>query len=505
MISATQAYNYIHCPHRVAQDIHCDPSRRDEANEFLELLWRHGVVHEAEAVATLNITADFTDLTPESREQETRAAMLRGEPLIYHGRLTVGDRVGEPDLLRRVAGGYQPGDIKSGSGFDGEEEAGKLKKTYAIQVAHNYDMLVELGLSDGTGDAFIVDGSGVEVAYPLRAPQGVRNENTWMDLYHGVLNGVRATVAGTVQTRPALGATCKLCHWYSSCRQAVVEANDLSLIAELGRSKRDTLSRLIPTVADLAAANLENFSAGRKTVFPGIGPDSLKKFQDRAVLLSTPGAEPYLKLPVSLPVTEKEIYFDLEADPMRGGNFVYLHGLVERDFGRPETAQFRPTITLDITPEAEEEAFRQSWLYLFEHVEKADAAIYYYSPYERTAYKALASRYPSVCSVADVELLFDQPLVIDLYTSVIKKATEWPTYDQSIKTLAKWLGFNWRDAHPSGAASIQWFDEWVRSRDPAKLQRILDYNEDDCLATGVVVDGVRKLKLKVGQTLAMAA
>ena len=28
---------------------------------------------------------------------------------------------------------------------------------------------------------------------------------------------------------------------------------------------------------------------------------------------------------------------------------------------------------------------------------------------------------------------------------VVKKATEWPTYDQSIKTLAQFLGFQWRD------------------------------------------------------------
>ncbi len=504
MISATQAYNFVQCPHRVALDIHGDPALRDEPNEFVELLWEHGIRHEASTVVSLGITADLSNLPLEERERETRAAMVRGEPLIFHGRLTIGDRVGEPDLLRRVVGGYRAGDIKAGSGFEGEEEAGKLKKTYAIQDAHYTDMLDEMGFSDGSGEAFIVDGSGAEVTYPLHAPQGVRNMTTWMELYHEVLSKLRATVAGTVQTLPALGATCKLCHWHSSCRKAVIEANDLSLIAELGRAKRDTLIRLIPSVKDLTSANLDNYAAGRKTVFPGIGPETLKKYQDRAILLSTPGAQPYLKQSVTLPVAQKEVYFDIEADPMRGG-FVYLHGLVEREFGRPDTAKFLPSITPEITPEAEEAAFRQSWEYLAERVKQADAVIYYYSPYERTAYKALAERYPSVCSVADVEDLFANPLVIDLYTDVVKKATEWPTYDQSIKTLAKFLGFNWRDAHPSGAASIQWFDEWVRSRDPAKLQRILDYNQDDCVATGVVVDGVRSLKMKGEQGWTIAA
>ena len=72
-----------------------------------------------------------------------------------------------------------------------------------------------------------------------------------------------------------------------------------------------------------------------------------------------------------------------------------------------------------------------------------------------------------------------------------QKATEWPTRDFSLKTLAKYLGFNWRDTHPSGAASIEWFDRWVETHDPAVRQHILDYNEDDCRATRVVLDGIR--------------
>jgi predicted RecB family nuclease len=75
----------------------------------------------------------------------------------------------------------------------------------------------------------------------------------------------------------------------------------------------------------------------------------------------------------------------------------------------------------------------------------------------------------------------------------VKKATEWPTRDHSIKTLAKFLGFSWRDTHPSGAASIEWFDRWIHTRDATVKQRILDYNEDDCVATRVVLDGIRAL------------
>ncbi len=69
----------------------------------------------------------------------------------------------------------------------------------------------------------------------------------------------------------------------------------------------------------------------------------------------------------------------------------------------------------------------------------------------------------------------------------------WPTIDHSIKTLAKHFGFAWRDANPSGAASVEWFDRWVKTQDPIDRQRIIDYNEDDCKAMHVMLDGVRAL------------
>jgi predicted RecB family nuclease len=105
----------------------------------------------------------------------------------------------------------------------------------------------------------------------------------------------------------------------------------------------------------------------------------------------------------------------------------------------------------------------------------------------------LQQKHPEICTPEDVERLFEPPCAIDLYGDIVLKATEWPTRDHSIKTLAKYLGFTWRDTHPSGAVSVEWFDRWCRERKPEVRQRILDYNEDDCRATRVLLDGIRAL------------
>jgi len=142
------------------------------------------------------------------------------------------------------------------------------------------------------------------------------------------------------------------------------------------------------------------------------------------------------------------------------------------------------------TPEEEKKAFADAWEYLQNN---RPCSIYYYSKYERTIYRKLQQKYPDICTGDDIEDLFDPVHAVDLYYDVVKKATDWPTIDFSIKTLAKFLGFAWRDTHPSGAASIEWFDRWVKTGDPSIRQRILEYNEDDCIATRVLLDGIKSL------------
>jgi predicted RecB family nuclease len=486
MINASQLYDYSQCSHRVSLDLFGDPLKRDEPNPFVQLLWDHGNIHEAQIVSSMKV-CDLSDVDITIREQATLAAMSRGEPLIYRGRITSGDLIGEPDLLELRGKGYLPGDIKSGSGLE-ETSSGnsKFKEHYAFQLAHYVQILEGISLSDGSREGFIVDRTGLRVPYLLLEPQGIRNTMTWWESYQLALHDVRNLVSGA-KSRSALAAECKLCHWYSYCKQECIDNDDLTLIAELGRSKRDAMINTISTVADLATCNPDVFIKGKKTIFPGIGPDSLLKYHERAKLLSTPGAKPFLKQAITLPVAKKEVFFDIEADPMR--DIVYLHGFVERPYSQPDGKKFIPFYSDGIDSADEEAAFSAAWKYLAARV--LDSTVYYYSSYERTAYKKLAEKYPKVCSIDEVITLFELPAMVDLYTDVVKKYTEWPTYNQSIKTLAQFLEFDWRDTHPSGAASIEWYNRWVETGDPTIKQRILDYNEDDCLATGVVVDGIR--------------
>jgi len=123
-------------------------------------------------------------------------------------------------------------------------------------------------------------------------------------------------------------------------------------------------------------------------------------------------------------------------------------------------------------------------------------ALYFYSAYEKTILRKLARKYPDVASVDDVDGLFESEGAVDLYQDIVRRKTEWPTRDHSIKTLATYLGFAWRDAEPSGAASIEWYHRWVETSDQEHKTRILVYNQDDCVATRVLLDALLTFDVK---------
>lgn len=487
-ISASILYSLVQCPHRVSLDAFEDPAKRDPVSPFVELLWERGTKFESETIAGMNLSfLDLSRVPVAKKEEETLAAMQRGESLIYGGRIVHGDLVGQPDLMRREGSGYVSGDIKSGSGEEGADDDGdgKPKRHYAVQLALYTDVLERIGQSAGRR-AFVWDIHGDEVAYDFDQPQGVRNKETLWQFYEQTLAEARRILGGDAKTLPASAAGCKLCHWYSNCRKAITDSDDLTQISELGRSKRDAMIGEIATVAELAEINPEAFTVKKKTRFEGVGPNTLKKFQARARLLRTEDASPYLTQPLVLPVSERELHFDIEVDPLR--DHVYLHGFVVRDPKRIEPT-FTAFVAEEPTPGAEKRAFSEAMTFFRE---SANALVYVYSPYERTRYRLLQRKYPDVATAEEIEALYDPTRTVDLH-QIVRGSTEWPTWDKSIKTIAKFIGFQWRDTNPSGAASIQWYDEFVQTGDRALLQRILDYNEDDCRAMIVLLDALREM------------
>jgi predicted RecB family nuclease len=281
----------------------------------------------------------------------------------------------------------------------------------------------------------------------------------------------------------------------------------MTQIFELGRNVRDKLIRDLGanTVKDLAALSADELmerkneakANGEADFLGGFGEKSLDKFLRRARLYQQPRLRPEILAPIAFPAVRYELYFDIEDDPLR--DLVYLHGIYVREFLPEGRAQekFLAFVARENSPESEKQAWLEFWTYIRSLPAKS-WCLYYYSKHERTVFRHLSEKYPEVATLEEVENLFDPATgqSIDLYFDVIKSKTDWPLYSYSVKSIAQFLGFAWRDVNPSGAASIEWFNEYIKTQDPEKLQRILDYNEDDCKAMLVIKDGLTNI---VGQ------
>ena len=84
---------------------------------------------------------DLSRYAGDEKEALTTEAMRNGVPLIYSARIAESGLLGDPDLLRKEAGGYVAGDIKSGSGEEGDEDNRRPKKHYGVQLALYTDIL----------------------------------------------------------------------------------------------------------------------------------------------------------------------------------------------------------------------------------------------------------------------------------------------------------------------------------------------------------------------------
>lgn len=496
-ISASTIYNYLQCPHRPWRDKFGPQDEKiQETNPFVELLWQRGVLYEKEVIEELGTFEDISKLSYKERAKETKEALKNEVDLIYQGVLEYRNLRGIPDLLKRSKDHkYIAIDIKSGRGLEGvtEDDPCKPKNHYALQLCLYTEILEKLGLSAGRkGKIIDIDSNVVE--YDLTEKIGKRTDKTYWELYIEIKNELRELLSNKKQNDPALFGGCKLCPWYSSCLKWIKGSHDFTNLFYVGRSKRDRLREDldIKRYEDILKYDMKNLLERKKLekgFLKDIGKKTLEKIFFRSEMLHL-GREAVIHKKITFPEVANELFFDIEDDPTQG--FVYLHGVYEKSRGEDKFHKF---IAKELTDKAEKEAWQKFWDFI-ERLPKNNFALYYYASHEKTMYRLLQEKYSDIITEQELDDFFENPNVIDLYSDVILPNTDWPLSSYSLKSIADYLGFKWRDESPSGALSIQWFNEYIEKKDTEILERIVEYNEDDCKATMVVKEGIADMQNK---------
>jgi uncharacterized protein len=235
----------------------------------------------------------------------------------------------------------------------------------------------------------------------------------------------------------------------------------------VGKQKFRLKEAGLQTIHDIAAMEVDEYLRPAKKI-PRMGKDALTRMKHRAgVMLS---GKPWIQSGYSFPPTARDIYFDIEDDPTQG--ITYLFGLlIQRQQGPPDFQYF-----VARHPSEEEQTVRAFWDFVSS---AGDVTYYVYSHKERSSLRQLMERYDLDQTVFTTYTEREY----DLYSDLIVKYSDWPTFSYSIKQIAKQIGFHWRDPDPSGANSIAWYNQYLaHPEQEALLERILQYNEDDCRA-----------------------
>jgi predicted RecB family nuclease len=310
-ISASSFYNVSKCERRVYLDIHGDLGEKGEFSDFLEMLWEKGVQVEREIIEKLkqNRNISVVEGPPgEDTFKQTLTLMENGAPLIYQGVLIVDDHIGRPDLLERLGGQskfgeyhYIPCDIKSGRATT-DADGLDIKSHYANQILFYCELLEKI--QNKRPDAGkIINIDGLETIF---------NVADYSDSYETSRNTIRAIVYDIQEPEPIIGGVCKECVWSDSCLKIVIEANDPTLLYQLGKQKYELRSRGVKTISDLMGINIDDFLVPPKKIYR-VGENTLIQWKRRAECWTLNKCT--IHTPHNFKKAKREVYYDIEDDP----------------------------------------------------------------------------------------------------------------------------------------------------------------------------------------------
>ena len=461
---------YLRCTRRVYLDFNGDSRRRERPGGFLEKLRADALQHRAQVLERWQpITVSSSPKAWRDGAVETLALMEDGAPAIAGGVLIdeADDGrplVGFPHLLVREDGiscfgdwQYTSIDIRLGK---------KPKQDYQIVAAFHAELL-SVAQCMWSDRAEII----------LRAPRPHRvNLEYRVPQMHKVLGRLLATLERPEPPPYFIARSrCSLCHWLDDCRDRARSDNHLCLLPGVTLNRYRVLEKLgIQTVEALAAVDLDQLAE-----FPefshGVAREVVAQAQASRDAQPVPRALHPQFTPEQFPSEPIELFFDIEAEPERGVDFLFGVLVVDRAAGR-ETFH----ACLAESPDREEDA----WTEFLACVEAYDRApIFHFCDYEVDTVKRLGKRFGTDAS--RINRLLDRFIDIHAWTTATAIL---PVEGYALKQIASYLGFQWRNPDADGGQAVYWYDRWLRHGDRADLEAVTTYNEDDCRATRAVKD-----------------
>ncbi len=465
ILSASDISLAISDPFGLWHNHHGDQKLRDPIDDFDLFLKEQGLRVERELL--LKRHPSFVDLKEtefRSSVQQTAALLKMDESTIYGGALQ-SDKLGlhaRPDVIRVSKEGCLVEEYKL-AGIP--EEAHKIQALcYAHMLKKEYGLESECKIISRLNEEFVIPYNEARIEEAIQLARDI--------------------VAR--KTPPAPVYNCRS-NWSTLQNKIAKEQSDITLTWNVG-------AVLATKLREMGVHNLEDLvKLDPKTLrsIPGVGPKKTTQILNSAQTQVTRKPIKVGKWKPSEDRPELEIFLDLEGsgelfqdDP--AWNCIYLIGLIPRCNGIEQ-----PYIGhLAKKPEEEKTILAKFLEYL--RVETRSYRLYHWHHYEKTQLKKACERH----ALSELYESLILPHLEDLCAAA-QASYVLPTPGWSIKVVAPYFGFSWtQDTSEVDAmkSAMIWFKQALAGGNAEGLDKVLQYNEDDCRAMIVVKDGFDKLE-----------
>jgi uncharacterized protein len=455
--------NYKRCQRRAYLNVHGDIQAQDGESDFIIKLRQENRQHIEHYLDQLEqpwqkpIGEDL-----ESRAISTIDLMSQGVEIIYRpvlqGELNEVALISKPTLLVKYAApsawgpwSYYPIIIKLGR---------KAKSEYKLIAAFASYLLGQIQEKISDHAMIILHGHKTHRIIP----------EYWLEKLEDSLIGCSTILRDRQEPEVFISRQkCSLCSWQSHCYTIAQQHRHLSLLPGVTPQRFEYLQTIgIHSLEALATISPQAIS-------PDLGLTiSHHLIQHAQATLTNQPLWKYSHHPnhlvKPLPQSSIEIYFDIEAEPVLGVDYLLGALVIDREH---HTEKFHGLLAKEPAQE------REIWEHFLTLTKSyPQAPIFHFSGYEVDVIKRLGRVYQTPRPI--IQNLVDRCWDLHAY---LTKFVVLPIENYSLKTIASWIGFQWRDDAGNGAQSIYWYDQWLKTQNHQYLEFILTYNEDDCQAT----------------------
>ncbi|MEM9214486.1 MAG: TM0106 family RecB-like putative nuclease [Cyanobacteria bacterium P01_F01_bin.150] len=280
------------------------------------------------------------------------------------------------------------------------------------------------------------------------------------------------------QSKPSLylNRYCDICQFKNHCREDALAKDHLSLLRGISETEIARHNHKgIFTVTQLSYT----FRSRRK---PKRAKSSSSPHSYPLQALALRENKIYIHGNPQLPRTKVYMYFDVEGLPSR--NFDYLIGLLIEENGTQQHYSF----WID-----SEEQQKDVYIKFLKKLNCYDNyLLFHFGSYDKLALRRMRSLLPDEYQI----ILTDVEKKTVNLLSIIHQHIYFPTWSNSLKEIAKFLRFEWRNSKANGLQSIVWREDWESTQNYEFKEQLIQYNYDDCLALKKVSSFIESIIFK---------